>query len=39
MAVEKPETQEFIKEWIKIGRVNPWIKYACDPPFNLDFVL
>lgn len=34
MATEKPETQDFIKEWINIRRVNPWIKYAYDPPFS-----
>lgn len=24
----------YIEDWIRIGRDNPWIKYANDPPFN-----
>jgi len=24
-----------IKEWIKIGKKNPWIREACDPEFNI----
>jgi len=23
-----------VREWIAIGRANPWIAKACDPPFN-----
>jgi hypothetical protein len=25
-----------IEQWLKIGRSNPWIRYASDPPFNRD---
>jgi hypothetical protein len=34
LEIDEPEAKELIKLWIKIGRNNPWIKYACDPPFN-----
>lgn len=29
-----PDTKELIRKWIHIGKGNPWIRYACDPPFN-----
>lgn len=31
---DKPDSKELIRAWIKIGKGNPWIRYACDPPFN-----
>lgn len=29
-----PEMQERIKTWLAIGKENPWIKRAWDPPFD-----
>ncbi|CAG1007948.1 MAG: hypothetical protein OIN86_14445 [Candidatus Methanoperedens sp.] len=34
MNTDKSEAKELIRDWIKTGRGNPWIKYVCDPPFN-----
>lgn len=31
---DKPEKKGLIREWIQIGKGNPWIRYTCDPPFN-----
>ena len=28
------QTKRWIMEWIKIGKKNPWIREADDPPFN-----
>ena len=29
-----PEQRNLVRGWIKIGRQNPWISQADDPPFN-----
>jgi hypothetical protein len=31
---EAPRTSSWIPTWVKLGRKNPWIREADDPPFN-----
>jgi hypothetical protein len=32
---EAPRTSSWIPTWVKLGRKNPWIREADDPPFNI----
>lgn len=33
MTEESPTTR-YLSKWLDIGKKNPWIREACDPPFN-----